>query len=326
MQKNSVDYATDEIDLLDIIEQLWQGKWIILSSALLCLLIAGGYLMLATPKWNAEVTLAKPYLNQLANYPRGVILSQMLLSPTDDTSNNGSRSVSNGGDEGKIIDEAFNTFIAVANENPNQQPITLKPGAVHGTFLLSYSDSSARSAEKNLQSILSSLNTLSQQRLYAALQSTLQERAHTLQLQMQAQENNARAHRKYRLSMLQNALQIAMKMDIQQSKISQPSGEISDDLLFMLGVPTLRAIIEHENNLPLNLSNSYYDAKAILASINSFKANHDNFNAVSVSPCETIRSGPKRGLILVLSVLLGLIASSGYILLRNALQNNINRK
>ncbi|XEH48476.1 LPS O-antigen chain length determinant protein WzzB [Edwardsiella tarda] len=325
MQKSSVNCATDEIDLLDIIKQLWQGKWVILGSALLCLLIAVSYLMLATPKWTATVTVDKPYLNQLANYPRGVMLSQALLNTIDNTrSGGGSETPSS--NMVATPSNVFNAFIAVANENPEQQPIILKPGKIQGTYELSYSDSSAQLAEKNLQSALSALNVQTQQRLYAVLQSTLQERTHSLELLIQAQENNAQAQRQYRLSTLQNAWQIAQNMGIQQSKISQPSGEISDEMLFMLGAPMLHALIEHERSLPLKLDQDYYDAKEVLTSIDNLKLSNDGFHAFSASPYETYRTGPKRGLILLLSLLLGAIASSGFILLRNAIRNSNHNK
>ncbi|WP_077999431.1 LPS O-antigen chain length determinant protein WzzB [Edwardsiella tarda] len=325
MQKSSVNCATDEIDLLDIIKQLWQGKWVILGSALLCLLIAVSYLMLATPKWTATVTVDKPYLNQLANYPRGVMLSQALLNTIDNTrSGGGSETTSS--NMVATPSNVFNAFIAVANENPEQQPIILKPGKIQGTYELSYSDSSAQLAEKNLQSALSALNVQTQQRLYAVLQSTLQERTHSLELLIQAQENNAQAQRQYRLSTLQNAWQIAQNMGIQQSKISQPSGEISDEMLFMLGAPMLHALIEHERSLPLKLDQDYYDAKEVLTSIDNLKLSNDGFHAFSASPYETYRTGPKRGLILLLSLLLGTIASSGFILLRNAIRNSNHNK
>lgn len=321
MQKSSVNCATDEIDLLDIIKQLWQGKWVILGTVLLCLFIAVSYLMLATPKWIATVTVDKPYLNQLANYPRGVMLSQALLNTIDNTrSGDGSETTSS--NMGATPSNVFNTFISVANENPEQQPIMLKPSKIQGAYELSYSDSSAQLAEKNLQTALSALNVQTQQRLYAVLQSTLQERAHSLELLIQAQENNAQAQRHYRLSTLQNAWQIAQNMGIQKSKISQPSGEISDEMLFMLGAPMLHALIEHERSLPLKLDQDYYDAKEVLTSIDNLKLSNDGFHAFSASPCETYRTEPKQGLILLLSLLLGAIASSGFILLRNAIRNN----
>ncbi|SPW34127.1 Polysaccharide antigen chain regulator [Edwardsiella tarda] len=157
------------------------------------------------------------------------------------------------------------------------------------------------------------------------LQSTLQERAHSLELLIQSQENKAQAQRQYRLSTLQNAWQIAQNMGIQQSKISQPSGEISDEMLFMLGAPMLHALIEHERSLPLKLDQDYYDAKEVLTSIDNLKLSNDGFHAFSASPYETYRTGPKRGLILLLSLLFGAIASSGYILLRNAIRNCNNK-
>ncbi|WP_370555618.1 hypothetical protein NMD86_08945 [Edwardsiella tarda] len=253
------------------------------------------------------------------------MLSQALLNTIDNTrSGGGSETTSS--NMVATPSNVFNAFIAVANENPEQQPIILKPGKIQGTYELSYSDSSAQLAEKNLQSALSALNVQTQQRLYAVLQSTLQERTHSLELLIQAQENNAQAQRQYRLSTLQNAWQIAQNMGIQQSKISQPSGEISDEMLFMLGAPMLHALIEHERSLPLKLDQDYYDAKEVLTSIDNLKLSNDGFHAFSASPYETYRTGPKRGLILLLSLLLGAIASSGFILLRNAIRNSNHNK
>ncbi|WKS82656.1 LPS O-antigen chain length determinant protein WzzB [Edwardsiella tarda] len=325
MQKSTIDCTTDEIDLLDIIKQLWQGRRVVFCTTLLCLLIAVSYLMLATPKWIATVTVNKPYLNQLANYPRGIMLSQPRLNSADNAKSD-SESETTSSNMVSTPSNVFNAFITVANENPEQQPIMLKPGKIQGTYELSYSDSSAQLAEKNLQSALSALNVQTQQRLYAVLQSTLQERTHSLELLIQAQENNAQAQRQYRLSTLQNAWQIAQNMGIQQSKISQPSGEISDEMLFMLGAPMLHALIEHERSLPLKLDQDYYDAQEVLTSIDNLKLNHDGFHAFSASPYEIYRAGPKRGLILLLSLLLGAIASSGYILLRNAIRNSNTNK
>ncbi|WP_370558524.1 Wzz/FepE/Etk N-terminal domain-containing protein [Edwardsiella tarda] len=322
MHTSSANTTNDELDLIEILNQLWYGKRIIIGLSLFSVLIASTYLMLLTPKWIVEITLAKPYLNQLANYPSGVTLTQLRLTGLSAEEGEDSATIN----EDKITNDVFNTFIAVANENPEQQPFTLKSGAPRGGLVLSYSGTNAQLAEDSLQSILSTLNILTQQRLYAALHSTLQERENILKIQIKAQEDNAKAQRDYRLSLLKNALQIAQRLDIQHSQITKSSGEISNDILFMLGAPTLQAIIEYENSLPLKFNQSYYKAKGMLDAINYFKLQPEHFYSFSSSPSEVIRGGPKRTLILALALLLGIITSCAYILLHNALREHACKK
>lgn len=75
--------------------------------------------MLATPKWTATVTVNKPYLNQLANYPRGIMLSQIRLNSADNAKRDSdSESETTSSNMVATPSNVFNAFIAVANENP----------------------------------------------------------------------------------------------------------------------------------------------------------------------------------------------------------------
>ncbi|ELM3657400.1 LPS O-antigen chain length determinant protein WzzB [Edwardsiella piscicida] len=314
MHEKPVNHVNDEIDLLDIIRQLWQGKVIVFCVSIMFLAIAGLYIMLTTPKWTAESTLSKPYLNQLANYPAGVMLSQVW--PMND------------GDNAPVIDDAkitgnvFNTFIAMANAQIlSGMDISIRPGTTAETFIVSSTANDPALAKKNLQSALMSLSDDARKQLDALMYSSLRERANSLKIQMQAQENSARAQRDYRISVLKNALQLANQMNIQQTKLNPVSGEISDDMLFMLGVPILNTMIEHEKNLPLKFNASYFDMQEMFDSINGFKLTEDNLSIFNATNISVDKVGQKRALIFVLSLLLGMILSCGYILLRNALRS-----
>ncbi|AIJ10185.1 MULTISPECIES: LPS O-antigen chain length determinant protein WzzB [Edwardsiella] len=314
MHEKPVNHVNDEIDLLDIIRQLWQGKVIVFCVSIVFLAIAGIYIMLATPKWTAESTLSKPYLNQLANYPAGVMLSQAWpMNEGDNTpAIDGEKTTSN----------VFNTFVATASAQIlSGINISIRPGATADTYIISSTANDPASAKENLQSALMSLRDETRKQLDASMYSSLRERANSLKIQMQAQENSAKAQRDYRVSVLKNALQLAHQMNIQQTKLNPVSGEISDDMLFMLGVPILNTMIEHEKNLPLKFNASYFDMQEMFASINGFKLTGDNLSIFNATNISVDKVGQKRALILVLSLLLGVILSCGYILLRNALRS-----
>jgi uncharacterized protein involved in exopolysaccharide biosynthesis len=51
-------YEEDEIDLLELWNTLWKGKWFIIGFTFICTIIAVAYALLATPIYKAEVLLA----------------------------------------------------------------------------------------------------------------------------------------------------------------------------------------------------------------------------------------------------------------------------
>ncbi|WP_249168492.1 Wzz/FepE/Etk N-terminal domain-containing protein [Erwinia sp. E602] len=61
-------YRQDDLDLLDVIAQLWRGKIIILSTMLIALLLACGYLAVVKEKWTSSAIVTLPAAGQVANY------------------------------------------------------------------------------------------------------------------------------------------------------------------------------------------------------------------------------------------------------------------
>lgn len=58
----------DEIDLLDIIVQLWKGKWIIIVTMVVTMLLSIVYLSVAKEKWTSEAIVTQPSAGQVASY------------------------------------------------------------------------------------------------------------------------------------------------------------------------------------------------------------------------------------------------------------------
>ncbi|MDU5829008.1 MAG: Wzz/FepE/Etk N-terminal domain-containing protein, partial [Mixta calida] len=60
--------SDDELDLLDVVAQLWSGKKTIILTVLVFLLLAAIYLFFAKEKWTSEAIVTQPSAGQVANY------------------------------------------------------------------------------------------------------------------------------------------------------------------------------------------------------------------------------------------------------------------
>lgn len=62
----------DEIDLKELFLTLWQGRFIIVSCMLLCLVISVIYVVSVQPWWTAKAIVTKPYISQVAAFSQAV--------------------------------------------------------------------------------------------------------------------------------------------------------------------------------------------------------------------------------------------------------------
>ncbi len=58
----------EQIDLLDLVLQLWRGKWVIAAFVVVCIALAIGYLSVAKEKWTSSAIIAQPDAAQIASY------------------------------------------------------------------------------------------------------------------------------------------------------------------------------------------------------------------------------------------------------------------
>ena len=58
----------EQIDLLDLVLQLWRGKGTIATFVLVCIVLAVGYLSVAKEKWISTAIIAQPDAAQIATY------------------------------------------------------------------------------------------------------------------------------------------------------------------------------------------------------------------------------------------------------------------
>ena len=67
---NLVNRSNDpeQIDLLDLVLQLWRGKGMIATFVVVCIVLAVGYLSVAKEKWTSTAIIAQPDVAQIATY------------------------------------------------------------------------------------------------------------------------------------------------------------------------------------------------------------------------------------------------------------------
>ena len=316
MFEKPINQINDEIDLLDVIRQLWEGKVIIIIMSALFLLITGIGLIVSTPTWTSKSIISMPHLGQLASYPNAVALSQ-------------GKNLSNL-EVDSIINNVFNNFIMrinarILSEMPKKY-ITVVPGVSPGSFIvsLSYTSVDKNLAQEKLNNLLDELNRATEKDLYSTINRALQERIVNLHSIIKAQENSEMERQADRLILLKNTLDIAQKFGIQYNQISRVPNQLPNDLLFMLGVPTLTMMINQKYKWPSNFDNEYYRNKEMLEAVKDFKLSDNNFfafNYIQKPLTPSNESSTKQVLSLILALFFGIIISCSYILLRNVMRN-----
>ncbi|RWR01204.1 chain length-determining protein [[Pantoea] beijingensis] len=314
----------DELDLLDIIAQLWSGKKIIISAVVIMIILAVIYLFTAKEKWTSEAILTQPSAGQVANYNAAlnVLYSQY---PQDKLAI---------ADLQRQLFSRFSASIsALSGELQNQEePLNLvaEPVTVGRDDPLSirFSAVSAKEAQTMLTHYIKRVNDDVVDDYGADIKRNLSVKARELAESLAAQERVAADKKQKRIDVIKQAVKVAQDSNITESPLRQAEF-LSDDTLYLLGAKALQAMITNEATKPLVLDDNYYNTQRALFLINNLKIQVDNlqsFRYIMQPDLPFRRDSPKRALTLILSVMLGGIIGSGIVLGRNMTQTYRQRK
>lgn len=306
---------SEQIDLIDLLIQLWRGKIAIAAAMILAILIAVGYLIVAKEKWTSEAIVTLPDSGQVSNYSNAIsVLDTQNLTLIDVQQRFFGR---------------FNSAIAALSEQLNNQQkpekLTIESAAKDQPLPLkiSYVANSAEQAQKTLNTYLQQVNKRIVTELDDDLKTSVDSKISDLKDQLSAKEKVAKEKQQKRLDELNQALVVAQQSNITKPVVSQAE-TLSEDTLFVLGSEALSSMIKNEGSRPLPLDNSYFNARQALIAISELKSTPETtyaFRYVMKPTLPVRKDSPKKGLTLVLAALLGIIVGSGYVLGRNALRN-----
>ncbi|MEW5562710.1 LPS O-antigen chain length determinant protein WzzB [Enterobacter asburiae] len=323
--KSSTGHSSEpeQIDLIDLIVQIWSGKVTIIVCVIVAILLAVGYIMVAKEKWTSTALVTQPDSGMVSSYANAMNILY------------GNSAPSIGAIQQDFITRFNSSFSALSESLDNQEePEKLNiETAVKGQSLplrVSYTAHTAEEAQQTLAKYIQQVDEDVAKAVEGDLKSNIGSRKNDLEQSLTTQEKVATEQKALRIAQISQALTIAEQSKIKLPQVQQ-ADQVSQDTMFMLGSDALSAMVKNEATRPLTFPDSYYQTRQTLLDVeNLMSGGKDDEPKVSnihayryvMKPTLPIRrDSPKRAIILVLSVLLGGMVGAGIVLGRNALRN-----
>jgi len=308
--------GSEQIDLIDLLMQLWRGKWVIAICVFIGVAIAGLYVSFAKEKWTSTAVITLPDAGQIAGYTNAMSLIY------------GDSKVDNLEIQQRVITRFAGAFSALSETLMNQgnpEELTMDT-AVKGQPLplkVTYQGSSAKQAQQQLAKYIQQIDEQIADELDQDLATNIKSRMKELQDSLATQEKVAQEQKDLRIQQITQALTFAKDSGVKQPQVQQTQ-DVTQDTLFLLGSEALESMIKNEASRPLVFSPDYYRTRQSLFDMQRIKPDPANMHAYRyvMKPTEPLyRDSPKRSLALVLAAILGAIAGAGVVLARNAIRN-----
>jgi len=326
MTQNSNSLVTrsndpEQIDFIDLVLQLWRGKWTIGSFIAVFIVIAIGYLALVKEQWTSTAIIAQPDAAQIATYKNALNILYGGAAP------------SMGETQLRAIARFNSSFSALSQALENQsvpEKLTIEP-AVKGQSLplyVTYAGESAEAAQKQLAQYIQQIDEQTAKELTVDLKDNIKQQITTLNDSLINQEKVAQEQKELRMKQINEALKNAQAAKIVSPQLQQTQ-DVTQETMFLLGSEALNSMIQHEATRPLVFSGAYYQTKQNLLDIQNLNVNPDTIHVyryVMKPDLPIRRDSPKKGITLILATLLGGIIGSGVVLGRNALRNYQRRE
>ncbi|KNC94546.1 LPS O-antigen chain length determinant protein WzzB [Trabulsiella odontotermitis] len=307
---------SEQIDLIDLVVQLWRGKVTIGACVIIAILLATGYLFVAKEKWTSTAVITQPDTAQIATYSNALnIIYGMSAPKVSDV-------------QERVIDR-FNSSLSALSESLNnqEQPEKLTVEPIVKTekvpLQVTYEGQTAEAAQQQLARYIQHVDEQIAKELDVDLNDNIKLQIDTLSDSLKTQETVAQEQKDLRIKQIQEALKFAEQANITKPQVQQTQ-DVTQDTLFLLGSDALNSMIQNESTRPLVFSPAYYQTKQTLLDIQNLKIDPTTIHAyryVMKPDLPIRRDSPKRALTLVLAVLLGGMIGAGVVLGRNAIRS-----
>lgn len=306
----------EQIDLIDLVMQLWRGKVIIIACVFIAILLAVGYLAVSKEKWTSTAIITQPDAGQLATYSNAMNVLYGGNAPRINEL------------QSNMIGRFSSAFSALSETLGNQEkPEKLTIDAsVKGQPLplkVTYQAPTAEDAQKTLAKYIQQVDETISKEVNADLARSITTRTSDFEQSLEAQEKVAQEQKALRIAQISQALSVAKEANIKFPQVQQ-ADQVSQDTMFMLGSDALSSMVQNEATRPLALSDGYYQTRQNLLAVKALKIEPDSVHAYRYVMKPTLpirRDSPKKAITLVLAVLLGGMIGAGVVLGRNALRN-----
>lgn len=343
--QSGVDYSAyhpqnrDEIDLFELLAQLWKKKLWIVGCMVATTLIAGIYAFTAKEQWTSTAVINAPTFNTMANYYQGF---RLVEGETDKPTTSEDVSI-----------KLFQQFVSLASSyneisqfvrdteyfktlssgmTPQEQArlledivdnIKFAKDKESGVYTVSFPALTAEQAKMLLTDYMSTVNKNVGKIQYSQLAAQIEGRKQSVENQMASLKKIAEEQREEEIENIKMALAIAEKANIQKPDTAGLT-KLDSSNMFLLGKDALMAMSSSIEKQPLTLSDKYYELQGQYMALTGFKSGDEKAQAFSYlkNPMEPVtKDKPKKALILVLGALLGGILGAGGVLGMGAITN-----
>ncbi|HBE5285070.1 TPA: LPS O-antigen chain length determinant protein WzzB [Escherichia coli] len=324
------NHEPEQIDLIDLLVQLWRGKMTIIISVIVAIALAIGYLAVAKEKWTSTAIVTQPDVGQIAGYTNAMnVIYGSAVPKVSDIQTYGSAVPKVSDIQTSLIGRYSTAFSALAETLDNQEKsekLTIEPTVKNQPLPLavSYVGETPEGAQKQLAKYIQQVDDQVNVELEKDLKDNIALRMKNLQDSLRTQEVVAQEQKDLRIRQIQEALQYANQAQVTKPQIQQTGEDITQDTLFLLGSEALESMIKHEATRPLVFSPNYYQTRQNLLDIENLKVDDLDIHAYRYVMKPTLpirRDSPKKAITLILAVLLGGMVGAGIVLGRNALRN-----
>lgn len=261
----------EQIDLIDLVVQLWRGKVTIFACVIIAILLAVGYLVVAKEKWTSTAIITQPDAGQLATYSNAM-------------------NVLYGGNAPQINDlqanmigrfnSAFSALSETLDNQDEPEKLTID-ASVKGQPLplkVTYQAPTAEDAQKTLAKYIQQVDETISKEVNADLAKSITTRTSDFEQSLEAQEKVAQEQKALRIAQISQALSVAKEANIKLPQVQQ-ADQVSQDTMFMLGSDALSSMVQNEATRPLALSDGYYQTRQNLLAVKALKIEPDSVHA-----------------------------------------------
>jgi len=312
-QCESIKYK--ELDLLDIVFLLWQGKWIIITLIIITVGAAGVYLKTSKDKWKSTAVLTQPEAAQMAYY--SIILNN-IYAPNKSVNN--TQNLPDPLSPNILQQSLFNRFSAsLAAPSSVNVSISQLDKTLNYPLSISLTADSASHAQAQLSHYIQQVGDAIVNDYVAEIDTSIREKTRELTASLAAQKDIAGQRNEHRLAVIRYALKIAEASNVSSSQLHQAEN-LSDETLYLLGTDALKAMIANESEKPPVLDKQYFDTQAQLLAISQLKPDAKNLQPFTYITEPDLPSSPvtlRKSLILLVAAIFGALAGSAIVMVRN---------
>ncbi|WP_409372172.1 LPS O-antigen chain length determinant protein WzzB [Pluralibacter gergoviae] len=317
---NDRNENSNSFDLTDVFIEVWHHRITVLLTVFVTLVLATGYIFVAKEKWISTAIVTSPDAGQISGYTNALNVMYGNNAPKIN-------------DVQKAFIERFGAaFSALSEALDNQEEreeLTIEPALKDQNvpLKLTYTGRSAEAAKQKLAEYIQQVDDTVSKGLEVDLDSSITSRKSELEQSLSTLKQVATEQKELSLAQISQALMVAEQSNIKIPQVQQMD-QVSQDTMFMLGSDALSSMLKNKASRPLHYPDSYYQTRQSLLDVSNLikgekqdEIKADNLHSYRYVMKPTLpvrRDSPKRPLIFVLAVFLGLVIGTAIVLARNA--------